>query len=115
MRGILLRRWRWALWGAVLLAGVGAAPAQAAPPATVAYCGFTPTQGGPGTVVHVEVFQWFNSQDVAVGFAVPKTPGAATAPPGGPIPADALVPLGPSLATIALTQGGGEATFRIPA
>ncbi|HST03116.1 MAG TPA: hypothetical protein VLQ48_00085 [Chloroflexia bacterium] len=85
---------------------------QAAPLATVSRCNFTPTQGGPGTLVHVQLDQWYSSSVTEVGFAVPITPGASL---GETFPSSRNLKLiDYPLASMETVDGHGEATFRIP-
>jgi hypothetical protein len=87
---------------------------QAAPLATVSDCSFAPTQGGPGTLVHAYLSQWYSTSPVEVGFAVPITPNE---PQGGVLDPNSttLKPLDRSLATMQTSNGYAETTFRIPA
>src|SRR6266446_6670164 len=58
----------------LIFSALVASTVQAAPVATVPDCSFTPAQGGPGTLVHAQLDQWYSSTPVEVGFAVPITP-----------------------------------------
>ncbi len=119
MRRINIRPLLWAtliiveLWSALI-----SRPVQAAPSATVSSCTITAQSGGPGTLVHVEVSQWFNSeQPVAVGFAVPKTAAELQGQPFIPHYSGSLKLLDKPLASLPATnsQGHAETTFKLPA
>jgi hypothetical protein len=86
---------------------------EAAPLATVPRCSFSPTEGGSGTIVHVQLDQWFSKSPVDVGFAVPITPGESL----GAIFPDSrnLKPIEYPLASMQPIDGQAETTFRIPA
>lgn len=87
---------------------------HAAPLATVPSCSFTPTQGGPGTLVHAQLNQWYSSSAVEVGFAVPITPNEQLGETIQPLESK-LKPLDRPLATMQPIQGQTETTFRVPA
>lgn len=86
---------------------------EAAPLATVPRCSFSPTQGGPGTIVHAQLDQWFSTSPVDVGFAVPITPDESL---GAAFPSSrTLEPIEYPLASMQPIDGQAETTFRIPA
>jgi len=101
---------------AIAIAALLADPVQAAPTATISTCTFTPTEGGPGTLVHAAIDQWFApSPVVGVSFAVPTLPRA---PAGTRVtfdPSGVLKLLGPPLTVMRPINGHAETTFRVPA
>ena len=97
---------------AALLLSWHSGPVHAAPTATESTCSFSPGRGGPGTLVHVYVRQWFGATSLEFGFAVPRTSGAHAAAIHDP---ESLAPLDPPLALVPLTIGSGDATFVMPA
>ena len=117
MKRIRLQRLRWALLVlGMLLPGVVAFQVQAAPSTTVAACDITPRTGGPGTVVHADLFQWSDTKPVAVGFAVPKTPAELQGRSFVADDPELLKPLDKPLAVMpAPINGPAETTFKIPA
>ena len=97
----------------LVLSAVLICTGQAAPLATVSDCSFAPTQGGPGTLVHAELDQWYSSSVVEVGFAVPITPGVSL---GETFPSSRNLKLIEyPLASMQTVDARAETTFRIPA
>jgi hypothetical protein len=101
---------------AVACAALVVCTVRASPVVTVPSCSFTPTQGGPGTLIHARISQWyFSSQAVEVGFAMPKTASELQGKQLAPDQPGALKPLDRPLASMQPVGGFADTTFRVPA